>query len=152
MASDLIIDHSARAHSAVGGSTAKRVLNCTASVALCAQYPNVESEFAARGTALHECIDLIFQGKTNKDTDVIGLKFNGHVITKEMFEEAIVPALEMWDTLDKELGGIEYFNEKRVTFPGIDGAFGTVDMVGKARDRAVVWDWKFGSGVSVSAE
>lgn len=152
MTNDLTISHKDRAHSFVGGSTAKRVMMCPASVNLCAQYPNVESEFAARGTALHECIDFIFQGRTEKDTDVIGLKFHGHVITEQLFEEAIEPALEMWDALDKELGGIEYFNEKRVVFPGIEGAFGTVDMVGKAKDRACVWDWKFGSGVSVSAE
>ena len=149
---ELIIDHSARAHSAVGGSTAKRVMNCTASVNLCAQYPNTSSEFAARGTALHEAIDLIFQGKTEKDSDVIGLKFGDFIIDEDMFESAIVPALEMWDAIDKELGGIDYFNEKRVVFPGIDNAFGTVDMVGRAKDRAVVWDWKFGAGVAVDAE
>jgi len=149
---ELAIAHKDRAHSAVGGSSAKRVLNCTASVNLCAQYPNVETEFAAKGTALHEAIDLIFQGKTRDDRDVVGLKFNGFTITEDDYEQAIRPALEMWDALDKELGGIEYFNEKRVVFPEIDGAFGTVDMVGKAKDRSIVWDWKFGAGVAVEAE
>lgn len=168
MSNDLTISHTTRAHSPVGGSTAKRVKNCTASVRLSAQYPNIESSFAAAGTALHEAIDLIFQGKTAKDTDVIGLVFNGHEITKELFESALEPALAMWDALDKELGGIEYFNERRVTFPGIlvpvldsdgnptgemaEGAFGTVDMIGRAKDRAIVWDWKFGAGVAVDAE
>ena len=50
------IAHKDRAHSYVGGSTAKRVLNCPGSVNLCAQYPNVETVFAAEGTALHEAI------------------------------------------------------------------------------------------------
>ena len=146
------IDHSARAHSNVGGSTAKRVMNCTASVELCAKYPNVESEFAAEGSALHEATDFILQGKTEKDTEVIGLTFNKYVITQEMYDEAIVPALEYFDMLDKELGGLDYFNEQRVIFPGIDGAFGTVDIVAGSKDRAVVLDWKFGRGVAVDAE
>ena len=146
------IAHKDRAHSYVGGSTAKRVMNCPGSVNLCAQYPNVETVFAAEGTALHEAIDLIFQGLLKHDRDVIGLDFNGFVITEDMFEQAIVPALAMWDALDAELGGINYYNERRVVFPGIEGAFGTVDMVGTSKDRTVVWDWKFGRGVAVTAE
>lgn len=162
------IDHSARAHSAVGGSSAERVMRCPGSVLLSAQYPNIESEFAATGTALHEAIDLILGSETLKtERDVIGVRFNGVVMTEEMFEEAIVPALEQFDKIDQELGGIEYFNEQRVIFPmsmplrdedgniiGLDneGAFGTVDIVGSSKDRSIVWDWKFGRGVAVEAE
>lgn len=164
----LDIAHKDRAHSPVGGSSAKRVMNCTASVELCAQYPNIESDFAAEGTAMHEAIDLILQGKTEKDTDVIGLTFNGYVIDQEMYDDGIAPALEYLDKLDEELGGIEYFNERRVLFPDIsapvrdadgnilrwehDIAFGTVDIVGQAKDRTIVLDWKFGRGVAVEAE
>ncbi len=164
-----LIDHSARAHSPVGGSTAKRVLNCTGSVRLCAKWPNLESEYAAKGTCLHEAIDLIFQGRTKKDTDVIGLVFNGIAVTQDDYDTAIAPALEMWDKIDKELGGVDYFNEKRVTFPDMPlpevdefgeptgrmasgASFGTVDIVGKTRDRNLLWDWKFGAGVGVEAE
>lgn len=162
------VNHQARAHSPVGGSTAERVLNCTASVQLCAKYPNVETEFAAEGSACHEAIDLILMGKTRKDTDVIGVMFNGIEMTRELFDDAIVPALDMFDALDKELGGIDFFNEQRVTFPGIpmpvyddhgnvigtheDSAFGTADIVGRSKDRTLVWDWKFGRGKAVYAE
>lgn len=146
------IDHSQRAHSSVGGSSAKRIMECPGSMLLCEKYPSKSSEFAEEGTAGHEAIDMILQGKTQKDTDVIGLTFNKIVITEEFFHEAIEPALDIFDALDKELGGIEFFNEQRVVFPGIDGAFGTVDIVGKSRDRTVVLDWKLGKGVPVSAE
>lgn len=149
---ELAIAHKDRAHSAVGGSSAKRVLNCTASVELCARYPNIETSFAAEGTAIHEAVDLIMHGKTDKDTDVIGLTFNDHVITQDMYDEAIEPALQYLDDLDKELGGIDFFNEKRVIFPGIPDAFGTVDIIGTTKDRTVVIDWKFGRGVAVEAE
>lgn len=165
---ELAIAHSQRAHSPVGGSSAERVMNCTASVELCEKYPNVETEYAAEGTSCHEAVDLILMGKVKNDRDVIGVTFNGRVMTEELFEEAIVPALQMFDALDKELGGIEFFNETRVTFPGIpfpiyddqgnvigtkeDSAFGTADIVGKSRDRTICWDWKFGKGKAVYAE
>lgn len=144
--------HKDRAHSSVGGSSAKRVMHCPGSVRLSALYPNRESSYAAEGTALHEAIDLILQGKTERDEDVIGLVFNGYTITEELFHAAIRPALDMWDEVDKELGGIQYYNEKRVVFPGIEGAFGTVDIIGTSGDRSIVWDWKFGKGVAVTAE
>lgn len=147
-----VADHTARAHSTVvGGSSAGRVLQCPGSVQLCAQFPNVETEFAAEGTALHMAMDMIFSGIAEKDTDVIGLKFNGYVITEDMFTEAIAPVLEHWDELDRSLGGIEFFSEQRVAFPGIANAFGTTDLVGSARDRSIVYDFKFGRGVAVDA-
>jgi hypothetical protein len=152
MTQELAIAHGQRAHSSVGGSSAKRIMECPGSMLLCEKYPSKSSEYAEEGTAGHEAIDMILQGKTKNDRDVIGLVFNKIVITEEFFEEAIAPALQIFDALDKELGGIDYFNEQRVVFPGIDGAFGTVDIVGKARDRTVILDWKLGKGVPVEAE
>ena len=147
------IAHSQRAHSAVGGSSAKRVISCPASVPLCEQWPErEESDAAGEGTCCHEAVDLIMQGRTQKDTDVIGVTFNGRVMTRELYAETVEPALEIFDKLDKELGGIDFLNEAKVTFPGIDNAFGTVDIVGAAKDRSTVIDWKFGSGVAVEAE
>jgi len=147
-----VIAHAARAHSSVGGSSAKRVIECPGSMLLCEKYPSKSSEFAEEGTAGHEALDMILQGKTRNDRDVIGLTFNKIVITEEFYDEAIAPSLAIFDDLDKELGGIDFFNEQRVVFPGIDGAFGTVDIVGRARDRTVVLDWKLGRGVPVDAE
>lgn len=119
---------------------------------LCEKYPSKSSEYAEEGSAGHEAIDMILQGKTKNDRDVIGLTFNKIVITEEFFDEAIGPALQIFDDLDKELGGIEFLNETRVVFPGIDGAFGTADIVGTARDRTVLIDWKLGAGIPVTAE
>jgi hypothetical protein len=146
------IDHTARAHSSVGGSSAKRIMECPGSMLLCEKYPSKSSEYAEEGTAMHEALDLILQGKTDKDSDVVGLVFNGITITQEMYDEGIAEALRIYDELDKELGGIEFLNEQRVVFPGIPGAFGTTDLVGVARDRTVLLDWKMGAGVAVSAE
>ena len=101
-----IIDHTARAHSSVGDSSAKRIMECPGSMLLCEKYPSKSSEYAEEGTAGHEAIDMILQGKTRKDTDVIGLTFNGIVITEEFFDEAIAPSLQIFDALDKELGDL----------------------------------------------
>lgn len=148
-----VADHTARAHSTVvGGSSAGRVLQCPGSVQLCATFPNVESEFAAEGTALHMAMDMIMSGIAKVDRDVVGLTFNGYVIDEDMFEEAVAPVLDHWDALDKELGGIDFYSEQRVVFPGIENAFGTTDLVGTAKDRSVVYDFKFGRGVAVDAE
>lgn len=152
MSTELAIAHKSRAHSAVGGSSAKRVLHCPGSVNLCEEWPQRdETEAAAEGTHCHEAIDLVMQGKTEKDTDVIGVYFHDRVMTQELFEKTVEPALEQFDKLDKELGGIDFLNEQRVTFPGIEGAFGTVDIVGASKDRTTVLDWKFGAGVAVEA-
>ncbi len=148
-----VADHTARAHSTVvGGSSAGRVLQCPGSVQLCAQYPNIESEFAAAGTSLHMAMDMIFSGVAKQDRDVVGLTFNGYEVTEELFDEAIVPVLEHWDELDRQLGGIEFCSEQRVVFPGIENAFGTTDLIGSAKDRTIVYDFKFGRGVAVDAE
>jgi hypothetical protein len=146
-----LVSHSNRAHSLIGGSTAKITMECPGSLRLRGKYPSIVSDFASEGTALHEAVDFILQQKVEKDRDVIGLTFNGYVIDEAMYEEAVLPALEQFDKLDDELGGIDYFNEERVVFPEIEDAFGTVDIVGAARDRTVVLDWKFGRGVAVDA-
>lgn len=148
---DAAIAHADRAHSSVGGSSAKRIMECPGSLKLSEQYPSRSSEFAEEGTAMHEALDLILQGKTQNDSEVVGLVLNGLTITQEMYDEGIAPALEMFDELDRELGGIEFLNEARVVFPDIDGAFGTVDIVGTAKDRSLVIDWKMGRGVAVEA-
>lgn len=127
-------------------------MNCPGSVKLCARFPEeVESEWAAEGTAMHEAMDLILTNAVAKDRDVIGLKLNGIIIDEEMFEEGIAPALAYFDKIDDELGGIEFLNEQTVQFPGIPGAFGLTDIIGAAADRTVIVDWKFGRGVAVSA-
>lgn len=151
----LDIAHQSRAHSKiVGGSTARRVMNCTASVLHNQKYPNTESSFAGEGTACHEAVDFILQGKVDEDEQVIGLVFNKILIDKKLFLDAIKPALEYYDKIDAELGGIDFFNEQTVQIPNIPDAFGTCDIIGyaEAANRTIVLDWKFGAGKPVTAD
>ena len=71
----------------VGGSTAKRVINCPGSVALVNKMPpKPSSEFADRGTLLHDVIAEIL-GKDLPWDQFIGTKYNDQVLTQELFDE-----------------------------------------------------------------
>ena len=134
--------------SIVGGSTAKRVINCPASVALCAKMPpKPSSTFADRGTLLHDAISQIL----DTNADVINMKYNDHILTQELYDEKIVPALAFLDEINVD-GSLEYAVESRVRFGDLlPGVFGSADLLGRIGDRAIVLDWKFGDGVVVDA-
>ena len=138
--------------SIVGGSTAKRVINCPGSVALVAKMPpKPSSEFADRGTLLHNVIAEIL-GKDLPWDQFIGTKYNDQVLTEELLNEKIIPALELLDEVDPAKA-MEYEVETRVGFGELlPGVFGSTDLVGRLGSRAIVLDWKFGDGVAVDAE
>ena len=133
----------------VGGSTAKRVINCPGSVALVNKMPpKPSSEHADRGTLLHNAISEILEGRP----DVIGSRYEEQTLTQELFDEKIVPALKALDEVDPTQNMV-YEVETRVGFGDLlPGVFGSTDLIGRVGDRAVVLDWKFGDGVVVDAE
>ena len=135
----------------VGGSTAKRVINCPGSVALVQKMPpKPSSEHADRGTMLHDVIAEIL-GKDLPWDQFIGTVYEGQVLTQELFDEKIAVALELLDQVDPDKR-MEYEVETRVGFGDLlPGVFGSTDLVGRIGDRAVVLDWKFGDGVVVDA-
>jgi hypothetical protein len=130
----------------VGGSSAKRVINCPGSVKLVQKMPpQPSSKYAEQGTLLHNAMDVILSSRA----DVLGMKYKDQILTNELYDEKIAPALAALD----ELGDIEYATETRVGFGDLlPGVFGSTDLVGRIGNKAVVLDWKFGSGVPVPAE
>jgi hypothetical protein len=136
----------------VGGSTAKRVINCPASVKLVQQMPpQAESEHADRGTLLHNVIaELLEFDKTPEQC--IGAQYKNQTLTQELIDEKIIPALKALDEIDPDKT-MEYMVETRVAFGDfLPGVFGSTDLLGRQGKRAFVLDWKFGDGVSVAAE
>ena len=133
----------------VGGSTAKRVINCPGSVALVAKMPPKPSgEHADRGTLLHNAISAILE---DMNVDVIGMKYEEQVLTQELYDDKIIPALALLDEVDptKEM---LYEVETYVGFGDLlPGVFGSSDLIGRINQRAIVLDWKFGDGVVVDA-
>lgn len=138
--------------SVVGGSTAKRVINCPGSVALCNQVPKPPaSSYADEGTLCHSVIEGVLEGRLTRKS-AIGMKYNEAEMTEELYDAKIVTALALLDEVDPNRE-MEFDIEAHVSYDGfIDGAFGTSDILGRIGKRAVVLDWKFGDGVTVEAE
>ena len=136
----------------VGGSTAKRVINCPASVKLVQQMPpQAESEHAARGTLLHNVIAELLEFD-KKPAQCLGAQYKDQILTPELLDEKIIPALALLDEVDPEKQ-MEYMVETRVGFGDfLPGVFGSTDLLGRKGKRAIVLDWKFGDGVLVDAE
>ena len=137
----------------VGGSTAERVINCPGSVNLVAQMPSKpSSSYADEGTLLHDCIADLLDLKFASARDMIGREFNGQVLTEELVEEKLLPAMRLLNSIDPD-NQMDYEVEQRVGFGDLlPGVFGSADLLGRLDDTAIVLDWKFGSGVSVEAE
>ena len=136
----------------VGGSTAKRVINCPGSVALVDKMPaQPSSSYADEGTLLHDTIADILDGKGTVES-YLGRKHNDAVLTQDLIDDKLTVALAALDAVDPQ-GEMEYAVESRVGFGDLlPDVFGSTDMLGRIGSRAVVLDWKFGDGVAVSAE
>lgn len=135
----------------VGGSTAKRVINCPASVKLVQQMPpSPETDHAARGTLLHNVMaELLEFDKTPEQ--MLGATYKDQILTEELLDEKVIPALKALDEIDPDKR-MEYMVESRVGFGDfLPGVFGSTDLLGRLGNRAVVLDWKFGDGVLVDA-
>jgi len=133
----------------VGGSTAKRVIACPASIDMVAKMPKLpSSKYADEGTLLHDAISQILDCKA---TDVVGMVYEGIALTQELFDDKIAVALAALDEIDpaKEM---EFVVESRVNFGDLlPGVFGSADLLGRLGKKAIVLDWKFGNGVAVEA-
>jgi hypothetical protein len=136
----------------VGGSTAKRVMNCPGSVALVQKMPPQPSnKYADEGTLLHNVIAEIVMTDKHPE-EFLGTTYNDQVLTLELIDSKLVPALAALDEIDpnKEM---EIEAETRVGFGDLlPGVFGSTDLIGRIGKRAVVLDWKFGDGVAVDVE
>jgi hypothetical protein len=152
-------------HSAiVGGSTSGRLLNCPASLAAIRALPpsaDLPSEYAEEGTAMHAVMDHLMRWRMGgvealAPADWIGQVFHDRPLTQEHLDTMVYPALEQLAQLEEDHAEADPFEvvgvEQRVTFPGVPGAFGTVDLILRNSAFIVLADWKFGQGVGVRAE
>jgi hypothetical protein len=136
----------------VGGSTAKRVINCPGSVALVGKMPpQPSSSYADEGTLLHDTIaDILDKG--GKPADHLGRKHNDVVLTQDLIDTKLRPALAALDSVDPDVR-MQYMVESRVGFGDLlPDVFGSTDILGRIDNRAIVLDWKFGDGVPVAVE
>jgi hypothetical protein len=137
----------------VGGSTAKRVIACPASVKLVQQIPSkdIPNEHADRGTLLHNVIADVLEFNEAPEK-YLGTKYKEQTLTQELIDEKLNPALAALKEIDADRR-MEYMVETRVGFGDfLPGVFGSTDLLGRIDNRAIVLDWKFGDGVLVTAE
>jgi hypothetical protein len=134
----------------VGGSSAKRVMACPGSVALVQKMPPKPSNsHADQGTLLHNAISAILE---DQSVDVIGTQYKDQVLTQDLYDEKIMVGLSLLDEVDPNKT-MEYEVETRVGFGDLlPGVFGSTDLMGRIGSKAIILDWKFGSGVAVPAE
>jgi hypothetical protein len=130
----------------IGGSTAKRRINCPGSYKLEKAAPTPpESHYAAHGTMMHHAIETVLLEDIDPE-----LLVSEDGVTQDDVDDLLRPALHAFDDLLAAYGiaDLEYDIEARVEFPGI-GAFGTCDVIGHSDTHTLVLDWKFGAGVAV---
>lgn len=136
----------------VGGSTAKRVINCPGSVALVAKMPpKPSSVYADTGTLLHNVIADVLDGKATPQ-DFLGAVHADVTLDQDLIDRKLMPALAALNEIDPDKI-MEYETEVVVGFGDLlPGVFGSADIVGRIGDTAYIVDWKFGDGVAVDVE
>ena len=136
----------------VGGSTAKRVINCPGSVALVAQMPpKPSSVYADTGTLLHNVIADVLDGKATAQ-DFLGAVHADVTLDQDLIDNKLTPALAALNEIDPDRQ-MEFETEVVVGFGDLlPGVFGSADIVGRIGDTAYIVDWKFGDGVAVDVE
>ena len=136
----------------VGGSTAKRVINCPGSVALVAQMPpKPSSVYADTGTLLHNVIADVLDGKATAQ-DFLGAVHADVTLDQDLIDNKLLPALAALNEIDPDRQ-MEFETEMVVGFGDLlPGVFGSADIVGRIGDTAYIVDWKFGDGVAVDVE
>lgn len=162
---DIIHEKTPDVHSSiVGGSSASRIMGCPGSVDLLAKLPesvlNESSSYADEGTGLHEIMAYLVENDVPIDTLLTDPKVDElwaqYKLHDDRMWDAVIPAYKsflayldtLYETDDDE---VMIRTECRVQMPGIEGAFGTCDVLIRAPKKTVVWDWKFGQGVPVLA-
>jgi len=122
---------------------------------------DISSPYAAEGTFAHVVMEWLMQARRDDgQTDLhrladahIGETFHDRKLTREHIDTMILPALLQLEEIEQEYGGgFEVAAiEARVAFPGIPGAFGTIDLILVSGSCVLHVDWKFGQGVPVRA-
>ena len=131
---------------------AERVIACPGSVALVQQMPpKPSSKYADEGTLLHNIIAEILTTDRTPES-YLGTVYESITLDQDLIDAKLRPALDALDAIDPDKT-MEFAVEQVVGFDtALPGVFGSADLIGRLGDRAIVLDWKFGSGVVVDVE
>jgi hypothetical protein len=151
-----------RQHSAYGGSVIGRVIACPGSVALCEGLPDSTSSYAEEGTFAHALAEKLLRAGIFDASTAIGDEIESPKVdsTKEVTEEMAGAVQVYLDAVQEEIGRSDSAIleiEQAFVLPIASAAEGEVFGANDALvyhpklSRLVVFDYKHGAGVSVSA-
>tara|TARA_R110002020_G_scaffold170207_3_gene359584 strand:+ start:693 stop:1844 length:1152 start_codon:yes stop_codon:yes gene_type:complete len=133
-------------HLKYGGSTMHRTINCSGWQALAEQVAPVtkSSPAAARGSALHDCMEALLNDVYGAPADCEGEYSEEHDYTVTADDViALTDALGAWDALVEQYNLKEYDTEIfSQLIPNVVG--GSADVVAFGPEHTLVVDWKFG--------
>lgn len=155
-----VIDNPAqRGHALLSASGAHRWLNCTPSARLEAQFQDKPSEYAAEGTTAHEvaeacALKLIGRlSETDFDKTISEIKVAAANYNPEMLSYASAYADAIQAAIYRRTVRPYVTTENRVCFSDyVPDGFGTADCLIIGGGELDVIDYKYGRGVSVSAQ
>ncbi|QGZ15865.1 nuclease [Elizabethkingia phage TCUEAP1] len=154
------MNHANRSHAVLSASSSSRWMNCTGSVILSKDIPDVKSSYAAEGELAHEIAEnsIKYQlGMKSKYAHDKALKgFKAHVEYYEGMIKHVSPYIEfVLEEINKaKLSDFfDYAMEVKVDYSKYapDGK-GTLDQSILANEFLTIIDLKFGKGVKVEAE
>lgn len=152
------INHAGRSHALLSASASSRWLNCTPSVRLEEQFPDVTTEYAEEGTLAHEIAELklrkyFIEPMSQRTFNTRLNKMKKHELYQEEMLKHTDTYLEYLQSITLAMDSPPYVAvEKRIDYSTYapDG-FGTVDCLVISGDTLYVNDFKYGKGVAVSA-
>lgn len=154
MENSVQINHTNRAHSECGGSSADRWSTCTGSVFLSRNLPlETAAEHAAQGTRAHELCEIVLEDFLNHKIDGTDPDVRSHLFKAdddEMLEAAYAWRDVIWDkVLQKTITNKAYSLEDTVTLSEPLGMFGSIDFwcvytSDKGHKVLAICDFKYG--------
>lgn len=148
-------------HALLSPSAASRWMECTPSAVMESRCPDAESDYAAEGSMAHAVCALRLTAAQGRDTSAIEEEIAALAGTAdpvgmkraEMDRHADDYAEMVLGLLAEEGEGAELHVETPLDLDDwAPGSFGTSDAVIVGRTRITVVDYKYGTGVPVSAE
>lgn len=153
------IKHAERAHALLSASASSRWLNCTPSVRLEEQFPDVTTEYAEEGTLAHEIAELklrkyFIEPMSQRTFNTRLNKMKKHQLYQEEMLKHTDTYLEYLQGITLAMTSSPYVAvEKRIDYSSYaPEGFGTVDCLIISGDTLYVNDFKYGKGGAVSAE
>ena len=141
-------------HAVLSASSAHRWLECPPSAMLEKDMPDVTTEFAAEGSAAHEVAEFkvrTYLGEKNLKPPATG-HFNAAEIDRHT-DAYLYYVIDKVEEIRKICKDALVLVEQRLDFSNyVKDGFGTGDLVIVSDDVIQVIDFKYGQGVSVSAE